>query len=73
MTGPDQKLPPSVRVKHGTNREGKTIHYYLNYSGESQKLAYSYGGGSDLLSGEPVAESQEIVLKPWDLAIVEEK
>jgi beta-galactosidase len=73
LTGPDQKLPPSVRVKHGTTRGGKTIHYYLNYSGESQKLAYSYGSGSDLLSGEPIVRSQELVLKPWDLAVIEEK
>jgi hypothetical protein len=49
------------------------IHYYLNYSGDSQKVTYPYGGGSDLLSGEAVARSQEILLKPWDLAIVEEK
>ena len=73
LTGPDQSLPPSVRTKHGTNRGGKTIHYYLNYSGDSQKVTYSHGSGSDLLSGEPVTPSQEIVLKPWDLAIVEEK
>ena len=73
VTGPDQSLPTTVRVKHGTNRAGKVIHYYLNYSGDSQKVTYPYGGGSDLLSGEAVARSQEILLKPWDLAIVEEK
>jgi len=73
LTGPDQSLPASVRTKHGTNRNGKTIHYYLNYSGNSQKVTYPYESGSELLSGELVAQSQEIVLKPWDLAIVEEK
>jgi hypothetical protein len=45
----------------------------LNYSSDPQKVTYSYGGGSDLLSGEAVSPSGEIILKPWDLAIVEEK
>ena len=49
------------------------IHYYLNYSGDPQKIAYPYGGGTELLSGEATGQSHEIVLKPWDLAIVEEK
>jgi beta-galactosidase len=30
LTGPDQSLPATVRVKHGQNRRGKTLHYYLN-------------------------------------------
>ena len=30
VAGPDQNLPASVRAKHGTNRNGKTVHYYLN-------------------------------------------
>jgi beta-galactosidase len=73
LTGPDQSLPPSVRVKHGTNRDGKMVHYYLNYSGDPQTLAYFYNGGVELLSSKPIVRSQEIVLEPWDLAIVEEK
>ena len=73
MNGPDQSLPASVRVKHGTNRSGKTIHYYLNYSSEPQKFTYSYGGGIELLTQAAVSHSQEVSLKPWDLAVVEEK
>jgi beta-galactosidase len=73
LAGPDQAIPASVRVKHGTNRSGKTIHYYLNYSSSSQTLSYAYGGGTDLLTQASVAHSQQITLKPWDLAIIEEK
>jgi len=32
LTSADQDLPASVRVKHGQNRNGKTLHFYLNYS-----------------------------------------
>jgi hypothetical protein len=36
LTGPDQSHPATVRVKHGQNRRGKTLHYDLNYSVDSQ-------------------------------------
>jgi len=73
LTGRDQELPPDVRVKHGVNRDGRTIHYYLNYSSNPQSFAYPYLAGSDLLSQAPIAPSQRVTLKPWDLVIIEEK
>ncbi|HEV2350597.1 MAG TPA: beta-galactosidase [Terriglobia bacterium] len=73
LTGPDQALPPSVRVKHGVNRQGRTLHYYLNYSGDPQTLTYTYAAGSNLLTQNAVGKGQTITLQPWDLAIVEEK
>lgn len=73
VTGPDQQLPAPVRIKHGTNRVGKTIHYYMNYSSASQTFPYQYGAGEDLLTHTAVVPSQKLGLKPWDLAIIEEK
>src|SRR4029077_13623494 len=73
LTGPDQELPASVRVKHGTNRNGKTIHYYMNYSNDPKTFKYPYKLGADLLTKTTVAPSQTVTLKPWDLAILEEK
>jgi len=73
LTGPDQLLPSNVRVKHGMNRKGKTLHYFLNYSSDPQTFTYSFGAGTDLLAQSAVAQGQSIKLKPWDAAIVEEK
>jgi beta-galactosidase len=73
LAGPDQTLPPSVRVKHGTNRSGKRVHYYMNYSSDTQKFTYPYGPGTDLLTQTAVAHAQQTTLKPWDLVIIEEK
>jgi len=73
LTGTDQSLPPSVRVKHGQNRKGKTLHYFLNYSDEAQSFIYAYGAGADLLTQDIVPRGQRITLKPWDVAILEEK
>lgn len=73
LTGPDQKLPATIRVKHGSNAKGKTLHYYLNYSSESETFNYSYGPATELLGQTAVAHGETLTLKPWDLAIIEEK
>jgi beta-galactosidase len=72
LAGPDQQLPAPVRVKHGT-AGGRRQHYYLNYSSQPQRFPYAYAAGMDLLSSQPVAPSQTLVLAPWDAAIVEER
>jgi beta-galactosidase len=73
LKGPDQDLPAVVHVKHGTNLEGKAIHYYMNYSSNPQTFKYVYNAGQDLLVSGAVTPYQSITLKPWDLVIIEEK
>ncbi len=73
LTGSDQQLPAHVHIKSGQNSLGKQLRYYLNYSSDPQTFAYSYGAGTDLLTGKAVAASQQLTLEPWGLAIVEEK
>jgi beta-galactosidase len=73
VTGSDQKLPAAVRAKHGQNRRGKMIHFYLNYSSLPQSVPYDYSAGTMLLSQTPITKGQSLRLQPWDLAIVEEK
>jgi beta-galactosidase len=73
ITGPDQNLPATVRVKHGSNAKGKMLHYYFNYSSEAQTFSYLYGAGVDLLSQTATNRGQTVPLKPWDVAIIEEK
>ena len=73
LTGPDQTLPAAVKVRHGRNRQGKLLHYYLNFSGKEQLAPYSYGNGTDLLTGASVQQGQTLKLAPWDLSIVSER
>ncbi len=72
LTGPDQSLPASVHVKHGVNRQGKQLHYYLNYSSEPKTVSYPYAAATDLLTNSATSPNQQITLKPWDLAILQE-
>lgn len=73
LTGADQKLPAPVRVKHGVNRAGRNLHYFMNYSSAPQTFAYAYRTGTDLLTQAAIGNSQTVTLKSWDLVIVEEK
>ncbi len=72
LTGTDQNLPEAVRVRHGVNAQGKTLHYFLNFSGDPETVRYSYAAGTDLLSGRPVRAGGTVKLEPWDLAIISE-
>jgi beta-galactosidase len=73
LTSSDQDLPAPVRVKQGSNRSGKALHYYLNYSNDPQTFSYAYGSGTDLLTQTAVDQRKQITLKPWDAAIIAEK
>ena len=73
LTGPDQQQPAAVHVTHGTNRMGKRLHYYFNYSAAETKANYAYGAGTNLLDRRTAAKGDSLVLAPWNLAIIEEK
>ena len=44
-----EELYPLV-MRYGTNEQGKTICYFLNYSNDEQSFKYYYAKGTDLLS-----------------------
>lgn len=72
LAGPDQSLPLVVRVRHGRNPQGKLLHYYLNYSGESRTIKYPYGAAVDLLTGRAAAQGAALTVGSWDLVILAE-
>ena len=72
-TNADEELPPAVRAKQGSNRHGKLLHYYFNYSGQEQTFLYSHRSGSDLFSGNRMTKGQMLQLPPWDLVIISER
>jgi beta-galactosidase len=73
LTGPDQKLPVAVKVKHGVDQAGRVVRYYLNYSGETQRMVYPYGTAVNVLTGKKAGPSSELIIGPWDLAILREQ
>jgi beta-galactosidase len=73
LMGSDQEFPSAIHVVNGVDRLGKQLHYYFNYSAAPAYFTYAHASGKDLLTDEHVATSQQLTLKPWDLAIVEEQ
>jgi beta-galactosidase len=71
LTGPDQKLPAAVKVRHGV-AAGRALHYYLNVSPAANAVSYSYADGVDLLTNQTVARGGQLELAPWGVAIVGE-
>lgn len=69
------RLPADLRfpliVRSGVNEQGLTVHYFLNYSAISRKLAYPFGAGTELLSGHAVSKGSKLELGAWGVAIVE--
>ncbi|HBY60014.1 MAG TPA: beta-galactosidase [Solibacterales bacterium] len=72
LTGPDQPLPPAVKVRHARSAAGRALHYYLNFSPEPQTFVYPYGDGRDLTSGSPAPKASRLSLPPWGAAVIEE-
>jgi beta-galactosidase len=72
LCGPDQDLPEVVKVRHGINAQGKTLHYYLNFSGEQRSFVYPYADGVDLLTKVAIQHGRPLSVGPWDVSIIEE-
>lgn len=72
LWGKDQALKFPLITKSGSNQQGKTVHYYFNYSAEAKTLMYPYPKGTVLLSNEKIASQASITLPAWGFQIIEE-
>ena len=63
----------TVAIRGGVNRYGKQVTLYLNYSALEQQGTYEGKDGIDLLGGRKIQTGEELVIAPWDLAVVEEQ
>ena len=72
LASADQKLPAVVKVRHGRSGEGRTLHYYFNFSGREERFEYPYKRATDLLTNAAVNPRTTVRLPPWGLAILSE-
>ena len=72
ISATDSGLPSTLRAKHGTNRSGRNIHYFLNYSGKPATFFYTYPPAHDLLNGQAAPTGTTLTVGAWDLALLEE-
>jgi beta-galactosidase len=72
LWGKDQQIIFPVVVKSGVNQDGKTIHYFFNYSSGISKQTYPYKKGTELLNNHSVEQNALLALEPWGIKIIEE-
>ena len=72
LVSKENRFQYPVVNKSGTNDQGKTIHYYLNYSDKSVNVIYNFNSGTNLFAKKTINNGENINLNPWDVAIVEE-
>ncbi|MBW4891038.1 beta-galactosidase [Mucilaginibacter sp. HMF5004] len=72
LWGKDQALQFPLIAKSGINQQGKTIHYYFNYSAAEKTFVYPYSNGTMLLSNEKIVAQSQVKLPAWGFMIVEE-
>ena len=60
-----------VIVRKGTNDLGKTIRYFLNYSGSEQAVTYKYGDAEDVITGKEIKAGTELKIPAWNVRIIE--
>jgi beta-galactosidase GanA len=61
-----------VIIRKGVNEDDKTIQYIFNYSPEEQTIENQWGNSTDILTNKKYINRRQIVIKPWDLVILEE-
>ena len=70
---PDQQFSWPVIAKTGRNGFGNNVHFYYNYSSSEREISYPHPSGKELVTGHPVAGGEALVIKPWDVLIIEEQ
>jgi beta-galactosidase len=73
LLGINYQLPDKVKVKHGISNNGKNLYFFYNFSSIEQTFSYAYADGVNLLINMPVQRGKDIVLKAWDVAVIESK
>lgn len=69
----DQELHFPLITKKSINANGKNLHYYFNYSGNTAEFVYPYKDSLDLIGNKVIKNNEKLVLKGWDFVIIEEK
>ena len=61
-----------IIVRQGLNDLGKTVCYFLNYSGMELEMPYDYKNGIELLENTAVENGTALQMPAWGVKIVEE-
>ncbi len=73
ISDPDFQFSWPLIAKSGINDYNKKVHFYYNYSSTDRKFKYPHTSGTELISDRSVVKGELLVIRPWDVLIIEEK
>jgi beta-galactosidase len=73
ISNPDLQFTWPLIAKSGVNDNNKEVHFYYNYSSIERKFKYPHSAGKELITDRAIASGETLIIKPWDVIIIEEK
>ena len=64
--------PGPVRTRSAIDRDGHSLHFLFNFSGQPRSCVYRFKQAHDLLSGRDLGAGSMVTIEPWDLIIARE-
>jgi beta-galactosidase len=72
IENPDHQFRWPVIAKSGTNDLGREVHIYYNYSSLEKQIDYPHPSGMELVTEKQIRNGETVMIKPWDVLIIEE-
>ncbi|MEA3461592.1 MAG: beta-galactosidase [Bacteroidota bacterium] len=73
IENPDQQFSWPLIAKSGVNDDGKTMHFYYNYSSGPVEFVYPHSAGKELVTEKSVKKDDALTIGPWEVILIEEK
>ncbi|GBF74901.1 beta-galactosidase [Paenibacillus sp. 598K] len=70
LWGNDQALAFPLILRSGTNREGRRVRYYFNYSADAASFVYLHAAATEAVSDRRVEQGERVELPAWGFAIL---
>ncbi|MBQ2667649.1 MAG: beta-galactosidase [Clostridia bacterium] len=71
--GVEQQTKFPMIIKNAVNMDGKTVHFYFNYSRDDVEQVYLHADGVELISSDSVQNGDIMTFEPWGFKVIEEK
>ena len=72
VASPDLQFTWPLIAKSGLNDDGKSVHFYYNYSSDPLEFTYPHDAGKELVEARSVKNGEALTIAPWDIIIIEE-
>ncbi|MFP4017038.1 MAG: beta-galactosidase trimerization domain-containing protein, partial [Halanaerobiales bacterium] len=69
----NQEIEYPLITRKCISKDNKKIHFFFNYSSESQGFIYLHNNSRELLTDKEVKKEEKLEIEPWGFYILEEE